>query len=45
MTGIVSGQDIRPVLFEEKVKNVVTAGEVATEGVIVLKPVTISIPL
>ena len=38
MTGIVSGQDIRPVLFEEKVKNVVTAGEVATEGVIVLKP-------
>ncbi len=38
MTGIVSGQDIRPVLFEEKVKNVVTAGEVATESVIVLKP-------
>jgi CIC family chloride channel protein len=38
MLGIVSGQDIRPALFEEKVKNVVKAGEVATEKVIVLRP-------
>jgi CIC family chloride channel protein len=38
MVGIVSGQDVRPALFEEKVKNVVRAGELATEKVIVLKP-------
>ena len=38
MLGIVSVQDIRPALFEETVKNVVTAGEVATENVIVLRP-------
>ena len=38
MLGIVSVQDIRPALFEERVKNVVTAGEVATENVIVLRP-------
>ncbi len=38
MVGIVSGQDVRPVLFEERVKNVVRAGEIATEKVIVLKP-------
>jgi CIC family chloride channel protein len=38
MIGIISVQDIRPALFEEEVKNVVTAGEVATENVIVLRP-------
>jgi CIC family chloride channel protein len=38
MVGIVSGQDVRPVIFEEKVKKVVTAGELATENVIALKP-------
>jgi CIC family chloride channel protein len=38
MVGIVSGQDVRPALFEEQVKNVVRAGELATEKVIVLKP-------
>jgi chloride channel protein, CIC family len=38
MVGIVSGQDVRPALFEERVKNVVRAGELATEKVIVLKP-------
>ncbi|MDA8083307.1 MAG: chloride channel protein [Nitrospiraceae bacterium] len=37
MIGIVSVQDVRPALFEEEVKNVVTAGEVATEKVIVLR--------
>ena len=31
MVEIVSVQDIRPALFEETVKNVVTAGAVATE--------------
>ncbi len=37
MVGIVSGQDVRPALFEEKVKLVVRAGEIATEKVIVLE--------
>ncbi len=37
MVGIVSVQDVRPALFEEAVKRVVTAGEVATEDVIVLR--------
>jgi len=38
MVGIVSSQDIRPVLFEEKVKSIVRAGDIATEEVIVLRP-------
>lgn len=38
MTGIVSNQDVRPVLFDEEVKRIVTAGEIATEEVIVLRP-------
>ncbi len=38
MVGIVSGQDVRPVIFEERVKKVVTAGEIATEKVIALRP-------
>jgi CIC family chloride channel protein len=36
MMGIVSIQDVRPVLFEEKVKGIVTAGEIVTENVITL---------
>jgi CIC family chloride channel protein len=36
MIGIVSIQDVRPVLFEEKVKGIVTAGEIVTENVITL---------
>jgi CIC family chloride channel protein len=38
MMGIVSIQDVRPVLFEEEVKGVVTAGQLATEKVISLSP-------
>jgi CIC family chloride channel protein len=38
MIGIVSGQDVRPALFEEKVKIVVRAGEIATEKVMTLNP-------
>lgn len=38
MVGIVSSQDVRPVLFDEKVKGIVRAGEIATEKVIVLRP-------
>jgi CIC family chloride channel protein len=38
MVGIISIQDVRPVLFEEYVKDVVTAGELATENVITLTP-------
>ncbi|MEJ2182101.1 MAG: chloride channel protein [Nitrospirota bacterium] len=38
MVGILSIQDVRPVLFEEKVKGIVKAGELATEDVITLRP-------
>ncbi len=38
MVGIVSSQDVRPALFEEKVKKVVKAFDIATEDVIVLRP-------
>jgi CIC family chloride channel protein len=36
MRGIVSIQDVRPVLLEEKVTRIVNAGDIATEKVIVL---------
>ncbi len=38
MKGIISFQDVRPVLMEEEVKAIVHAGQVATEEVIVLYP-------
>ncbi len=38
MTGIVSFQDVRPVLLEEEVKGIVRARQIATEEVIVLYP-------
>jgi CIC family chloride channel protein len=38
MFGIVSSQDIRPVLFEEDIKRIVSAGQIATEKVIALTP-------
>lgn len=38
MTGIVSIQDVRPALFEDQVKSVVTAEQLATENVITLNP-------
>ena len=38
MKGIISFQDVRPVLLEEEVKTIVRAGQVATEEVIVLYP-------
>ncbi len=38
MTGIVSFQDVRPVLLEEKIKGIVRARQVATEEVIVMYP-------
>ncbi len=38
MKGIISFQDVRPVLLEEEVKEIVRAGQVATEEVIVLYP-------
>ena len=38
MKGIISFQDVRPVLLEEDVKGIVRAGQVATEEVIVLYP-------
>ncbi|MEJ2695172.1 MAG: chloride channel protein [Candidatus Sulfobium sp.] len=38
MLGIVSIQDVRPVMFEDKIKGVVRAGEIVTENVITLKP-------
>lgn len=38
MVGIISIQDVRPVLFEEQVKDIVRAGELATENVITLYP-------
>ncbi len=37
MLGIVSIQDVRSVIFEERVKGVVRAGEIVTENVITLK--------
>ncbi len=38
MKGIISFQDVRPVLLEEEVKTIVRAGQVATDEVIVLYP-------
>ncbi|MBZ0156673.1 MAG: chloride channel protein [Alphaproteobacteria bacterium] len=38
MTGIVSLEDVKPVLFDDAVKNVVTAGQIATEQVLTLSP-------
>jgi CIC family chloride channel protein len=38
MMGIVSIQDVRPVMFDEYIKGIVRAGELATENVITLKP-------
>ncbi|MFA5354693.1 MAG: chloride channel protein, partial [Thermodesulfovibrionales bacterium] len=38
LRGIVSFQDVRPILFLEKVKDLVMAGEIATEELIVLFP-------
>jgi CIC family chloride channel protein len=38
MRGIVSIQDVRPVLLEEKVTRIVNAGDIATEKIIVLTP-------
>ncbi|MDA8325187.1 MAG: chloride channel protein [Nitrospiraceae bacterium] len=38
MTGIVSFQDVRPVLLEEQVKEIVRAKQIATEEVIVMYP-------
>ncbi len=38
MKGIISFQDVRPVLLEEDVKGIVRAGQLATEEVIVLYP-------
>ncbi len=38
LTGIVSIQDVRPVLLEERVTRIVYAGDIATENVIVLTP-------
>jgi len=38
MLGIVSIQDVRPVIFEDRVKGVVRAGDIVTENVITLKP-------
>ena len=38
LTGIVSIHDIRTILFEDEVKRVVTAGQIATEEVITLNP-------
>ncbi|KJR42863.1 chloride channel protein EriC [Candidatus Magnetoovum chiemensis] len=37
MMGIISMQDIKAVMLEEYIKNIVSAGELATEDVIVLK--------
>ena len=37
-TGILSIQDVRPVIFEDSVKDVVKAGELATEDMITLFP-------
>ena len=38
MTGIISFQDVRPVLLEEQIKEIVKAKHIATEEVIVLFP-------
>jgi CIC family chloride channel protein len=38
MLGIVSIQDVRPALFEDRTKRVVTAKQIATEDLITLKP-------
>lgn len=38
MRGIVSIQDVRPVLLEERVTRIVNAGDIATEHVIVILP-------
>lgn len=38
MCGIVSIQDVRPVLLEERVTRIVNAGDIATERVIVITP-------
>jgi chloride channel protein, CIC family len=38
MLGIVSIQDVRPVMFEDRVKDVVRAGDIVTENIITLKP-------
>jgi len=38
MTGILSIQDVSPVIFEDYVKNIVKAGELSTEDVITLLP-------
>jgi len=38
MVGIISLQDVRKVLFEEYIKEIVKVGELATEDVLVLKP-------
>lgn len=38
MLGIVSIQDVRPVIFEDRVKDIVKAGEIMTETVISLRP-------
>lgn len=38
MCGIVSIQDVRPVLLEEKVTRIVNAGDIATEDVITITP-------
>lgn len=38
MTGIVSIQDVRPVLLEERITRIVNAGDIATEKVITLNP-------
>ncbi len=38
MVGIISLQDVRKVLFEDYIKEIVTVGELATEDVLVLRP-------
>jgi len=38
MVGIISMQDVRKVLFEERIKEIVTVGELATEDVLTLYP-------
>ncbi|MDH4231175.1 MAG: chloride channel protein, partial [Nitrospirota bacterium] len=38
MMGIISIQDVRPALFEDAVKGIVKAGQLATENVITLRP-------
>ena len=38
MTGIISIQDVRPVLYEDDVKSIVSAKHLATENVVVLHP-------